>query len=133
MGVVGDATHGTPLVSSRSLYPVLGVQEGIRVARCPGNPPLPGRVTGKCNDLLQQGHTTSLWLTSYPRVLTCALGAGEDLGLGVFGTTFWRDRTDELGKPSSRIFLHALGTAVRAGGGWHVLQVVITNPVSPHG
>ena len=39
MGVVGDATHGTPQLTSPSLYPVLGVQEGIRLP-LPRQPPL---------------------------------------------------------------------------------------------
>ena len=41
MGVAGGATHGTSQLSSRSLYPVLGVQEGIRLPSAPAAPPYP--------------------------------------------------------------------------------------------
>ena len=48
MGVVGDATHGTPLVTSLHV-PGFGVQAGIRVPTAPAPPPYQ-RVRGKCNE-----------------------------------------------------------------------------------
>ena len=49
MGVVRDATHGTPQVSSQHRYPFLGVPEGIR-CRLLRHPPLTRNGNGgKCN------------------------------------------------------------------------------------
>ena len=45
MGVVRDATHGTPQVSSQHRYPFLGVPEGIRVP-LPRHPPLTRKGNG---------------------------------------------------------------------------------------
>ena len=69
MDVSRGAIHVTSALSSLSLYPVLGVQEGIR-CRLLRHPPLPGMVTGVSVTPTAEQTYVHLWVDILPLLPT---------------------------------------------------------------